>query len=1006
MREAEFREWLETGGAQTQEGRNSRAYAVRTIEQKLVPLGFAWPDLEAAWSEDQFAALRQRLTAMLDDAQAGGQDYRILMPQSVKPQNRLMNWRSWLAQYGRFLAGEANSNRDADVIRRYVLETYIEPAREEGRDYIDVHVRTINDALGLKDAWPNICQALVGTKFLEMAGLAPPERFGANQSSATTFRFALGGGIPVVDPVLSHFTCFPNFARLFEQWPDARKAAFRKVVEAVHAAGLDWWAVNLPPYQFRFGRHSVNARSATAVLGVISGASPQFHVNAGVALGLVFEQKYALDAQNVKVLLAGLANKAVVADWHPTGSDRQGYWPDELHHNLAMSAADDTPIWLVTSRWGDADGCARFIERGEWSLQTDIASDNNRRVREMQPGDLIVLRDFFTQTQDLPFDNNGKRITANRIRAIGTVMENPGNGLSVSVDWSPPIEPRTWYFYTNNDAVWRLHNPGKSEFADRLRRFIVENEPQDFAWFLSHPVWRDRIFGNAPEDEDATAEIGPGRYWFVGAMYGRTEAQLDRFLAEDIWQIDNPSDRNREQVLRMEVGERIAVKSTYVRRKGLPFNNQGRAVSCMAIKATGTITANPGNGEQVSVAWDPPFEMREWYHYTYQPTIWEVSPTTEMARRLIQFAFNAEPQDQDWFLANLTNWKDLAEEEEPVPDPIKRDPTNLILYGPPGTGKTYATMGAAVRLCLGLAEDDPLLVDQARRQELRAVYDGLRESGQVGFVTFHQNFSYEDFVEGMRPSALPGGGFTLKPEPGVFRNMADAARQSPEEHVLVIDEINRANISKVFGELITLIETDKRQGMKERLSLTLPYSRTPFSVPANLHIIGTMNTADRSIALLDTALRRRFRFRELPPQPDLLPENAHGVPLRRVLAVINSRIEYLLDRDHRIGHAFFMGEGSGSRAAIDAVMRDKVIPLLQEYFFEDWSRIAAVVGRGFIQETALPPPPGLEGLDPKPSWSVRETFPENAYDVLLGKAAAPVQVPESAEDEGDEPEAG
>ncbi|MEO9132314.1 MAG: AAA family ATPase, partial [Sphingomonas sp.] len=482
--------------------------------------------------------------------------------------------------------------------------------------------------------------------------------------------------------------------------------------------------------------------------------------------------------------------------------------------------------------------------------------------------------------------------------------------------------------------------------------------------------------------------------------------QFERFIAGGFWEIHDPSPAHREQVLSMHPGQRIAIKATYVRRRNLPFDNACRPVSVMAIKAIGTIRENPGTGAAVLVDWQPGYEPREWYHYTYQPTVWEVYPDKEMARRLIAFAFDGAAQDYDWFLANLSNWRDLApveQAEEVQSDRRRRDPQNLILYGPPGTGKTYATIAEAVRLCLGLDVRDPLLNDAARRGDLRAEYERLRALGQIAFVTFHQNFAYEDFIEGREPRALPAGsGFELATRQGLFVKLARLASDSDEEHVLIIDEINRANISRVFGELITLIERDKRRGMANAVALRLPYSQEEFSVPANLHIVGTMNTADRSIALLDTALRRRFVFRELAPDPSILPEDVGGVPLRRVLTTINDRIEYFIDRDHRIGHAFFLGESGRDREAIDATMRDKVIPLLQEYFFEDWSRVAAVLGErlgkggGFLDCRMLRAPTGGAG-DERASWNVRKDFAADAYDRLLGKPAAVV-----ASDEIDE----
>lgn len=181
--------------------------------------------------------------------------------------------------------------------------------------------------------------------------------------------------------------------------------------------------------------------------------------------------------------------------------------------------------------------------------------------------------------------------------------------------------------------------------------------------------------------------------------------------------------------------------------------------------------------------------------------------------------------------------------------------------------------------------------------------------------------------------------------------------KNPKNFVLIVDEINRGNVSSVFGELITLIEKDKRAGADEELSVTLPYSKETFSVPHNVYIIGTMNTADRSIEALDTALRRRFSFREMPPKPELIKtvsslKSTNGklgdIDVVKILKTINNRIEKLIDKDHKIGHSYFLNISS-KQDLIDT-FRDKVIPLLEEYFFGDFGKISLILGSSFISK--------------------------------------------------------
>lgn len=226
------------------------------------------------------------------------------------------------------------------------------------------------------------------------------------------------------------------------------------------------------------------------------------------------------------------------------------------------------------------------------------------------------------------------------------------------------------------------------------------------------------------------------------------------------------------------------------------------------------------------------------------------------------------------------------------------------------------------------------------------------------FTTFHQSYSYEEFVEGIKPrlgelGEETDGEVTYEIKPGVFKQIADRAIRDPDRpYAIFIDEISRGNVASIFGELITLIEDDKRKGAENEMSAILPYSREEFFVPANLHIICTMNTADRSVIALDNALRRRFCFEELMPDPDVIDQpEGFEVELVELLETINGRIERLLDRDHVIGHSYFMGIAGAANplAALQDVFANKVLPLLQEYFYGDPGKIGMVLGKSFVK---------------------------------------------------------
>ena len=223
--------------------------------------------------------------------------------------------------------------------------------------------------------------------------------------------------------------------------------------------------------------------------------------------------------------------------------------------------------------------------------------------------------------------------------------------------------------------------------------------------------------------------------------------------------------------------------------------------------------------------------------------------------------------------------------------------------------------------------------------------------GQIEFITFHQSYSYEEFIEGIRPNLDGENELTYSLEKGIFKRVSDRAKfDQDNNYVIIIDEINRGNISKIFGELITLIEPSKRlftENDEHPKKVTLPYSKKRFGVPKNLYILGTMNTADKSIALLDSALRRRFSFTEMLPNSKVVEENIsiENIDVKLLFETINSRIEFLIDKDHTIGHSYFLKiKENQTIEALASIFKNEIIPLLIEYFYGDFEKIQLVLG--------------------------------------------------------------
>jgi 5-methylcytosine-specific restriction protein B len=336
------------------------------------------------------------------------------------------------------------------------------------------------------------------------------------------------------------------------------------------------------------------------------------------------------------------------------------------------------------------------------------------------------------------------------------------------------------------------------------------------------------------------------------------------------------------------------------------------------------------------------------------------------------FGYTATPEKRIETLARVARLEQIDGKTTFVIAPLARvrdGPTWDELQADPYLGRSepmrnrmqgtlfQLTADESERLMALIAERDEAAVTANAIEGRPSTQDPADPIGDsLEWVTFHPSYSYEDFVEGFRPRRSDAGA-SLALEDGIFKTMCERARTNAERtYLLVVDEINRANLTKVLGELITLIEKDKRaEPTDARYSVRLPYSKEQFTIPANLFLLGTMNTADRSIKMMDTALRRRFGFVELMPDPSLLASEVGGLRLDDLLRALNERIAKEAGREKQIGHSFFLNQGEPitDEAEFAEIFRDEIVPLLQEYAVDDYEELAEYLGPRIVDRDHL-----------------------------------------------------
>lgn len=536
-----------------------------------------------------------------------------------------------------------------------------------------------------------------------------------------------------------------------------------------------------------------------------------------------------------------------------------------------------------------------FIRNNEW-----IYAGNNKKdieqIHLIVAGDQVAIKSVSPQISDLPFENKGYPVPVTQIKAIGTVIENPDDGKSLKVSWQKSTPEKKWYFYTSLKTIWPV-NKDTNWQSEQLINFTFDDQPQDIDQFCQMPYWQER-FNNTNYDSDMNNQ---NQQKLNEARWQTIVHELIQVLCEK----NNSSIFTRQQFLQ---------EYEHLLQEQFPKNNTiefsvSRTFQELSDKHI-LIFLNH-NGQYKLASYDSDMSNKNNISSEENPGQKNIPRKPYLLDDLIE---------EGCFIS-----KDKLES---IQTKLK-EKKNIILQGPPGTGKTWLA------------------------KRLASIIIGYRNSDNIKAIQFHPNTSYEDFIRGYRPSSDG----KLELVDGPFLNIANQAKNDPDEnYVIVIEEINRGNPAQIFGEMLTLLEASKRNP-QEALELTYGNEKG-FYIPDNLYVIGTMNIADRSLAMVDFALRRRFAFFDLEPNfgNEWLEymKDKSGISETK-LNEWQKRIEELnkiISADQALGPAFTIGHSyltTSQRIENDNaadkwftnIVETEIIPLLKEYWFDETNQIKA-----------------------------------------------------------------